>query len=129
MNANSTVLVIDDERAFCDVVAEILSNSGYEVEKAYDVDQALSILQNIRPDLILVDIMMPGVDGLSLTRQLRCDPCHAETPIIVASAKSTPEDYDHAIQSGANDFLLKPFSASTLRNMIDTYLTQPHPTS
>ncbi len=128
MNAKSIVLVIDDEHAFCDVVAEILSNSGYEVEKAYDVDQALRILQNTRPDLILVDIMMPRVDGLSFVRQLRCEPYHAEIPIVVASAKSSPEDYDAAIQSGANDFLIKPFSASTLRNMIDTHLTQVKPT-
>jgi CheY-like chemotaxis protein len=125
MNAKRIVLVIDDEHAFCDVVAEILSNNGYEVEKAYDVVQAQSIIQNTRPDLILVDIMMPGVDGLSFIRQLRCDPCHTETPVIVASAKSTPEDYDDAIRAGANDFLIKPFSASTLRNMIDKHMTQP----
>ncbi len=127
-NAKKIVLVIDDEHAFCDVVAEVLLNAGYGVEKAYDVDQALSILQKTRPDLILVDIMMPRVDGLSFIRQLRCEPCFADVPIIVASAKSSPEDHQAAIQSGANDFLLKPFSASTLRNMINTYLTLPQPT-
>jgi len=125
MIPKSIVIVIDDEHAFCDVVAEILSNSGYEVEKAYDVDQALMILQEIQPDLILVDIMMPGVDGLSFVRQLRCEPCYSKLPIIVASAKCSPEDHDDAIRSGANDFLIKPFSASTLRNMIDAHLSQP----
>lgn len=113
-----TILVIDDERSFCEVVAEILTNDGFEVYKAFNVTQAEQILTDVEPELIILDIMMPGTDGLTLVRRLRSTTRFANTPIIISSAKYLQEDKTAAIESGADAFLGKPFSSDDLRQAI-----------
>lgn len=117
-----TILVIDDEQSFCEVVAEILSNDGFDVHKAFNATQAEEILEHVQPELIILDIMMPDTDGLTLIRQLRSSTRFADTPIIVSSAKYLQEDKAAAIESGADAFLSKPFSAIELRNSIQNVL-------
>lgn len=112
------ILVIDDEKPFCEVVAEILTNFGYCVEKAFSATQALQLLEAIDPALIILDIMMPDIDGLTLVRKLRLEPRFATLPIIVSSAKFLEEDRSAAINAGASMYLTKPFSAQDLRNSI-----------
>lgn len=118
-----SILVIDDERSFCDVVSEILDSYGYRVFQAYSAAQAEELLQGIHPDLMILDIMMPDVDGLTLIRRLRSDPAFAEIPIIVSSAKFLAEDRAAAIEAGANAYLSKPFSARDLKSSIDRLLS------
>jgi DNA-binding response OmpR family regulator len=118
-----TILVIDDEQSFCEVVAEILINDGYNVYKAFSASQAEQILKDVDPELIILDIMMPDTDGLTLVRRLRASKRFADTPIIVSSAKYLQEDRSAAIESGANAFLSKPFSATDLRKSIEQFLT------
>jgi DNA-binding response OmpR family regulator len=118
-----TILVIDDEQSFCEVVAEILINDGYNVYKAFSASQAEKILKDVDPELIILDIMMPDTDGLTLVRRLRASKRFADTPIIVSSAKYLQEDRSAAIESGANAFLSKPFSATDLRKSIEEFLT------
>ncbi len=114
-----SILVIDDERSFCDVVSEILDSYGYRVHQAYSAAQAEELLRSIHPDLMILDIMMPDVDGLTLIRRLRRDPAHTGTPIIVSSAKFLAEDRAAAMEAGANAYLSKPFSARDLKEAID----------
>jgi DNA-binding response OmpR family regulator len=121
-DTRETILVIDDEQSFCEVVAEILSNDGYDVHKAFSAAQAEEILEAVEPELIILDIMMPDTDGLTLVRRLRNSVRFADTPIIVSSAKYLQEDKTAALESGANTFLSKPFSAADLRNVIQTIL-------
>lgn len=118
----SAILVIDDERAFCDVVAEILRADGFDVRKAYNAVQGLKLLESFHPGLILMDIMMPDLDGISLIRKLRADGAHASIPIIVTSAKFMPQDRDEALEAGANAYLTKPFSADDLRKAIGSLI-------
>jgi DNA-binding response OmpR family regulator len=118
-----TILVIDDEQSFCEVVSEILINDGFDVYKAFSAAQAERILEQIQPGLIILDIMMPDTDGLTLVNRLRSSERFTDTPIIISSAKYLQEDKTAAIESGADAFLSKPFSASDLRITIQELLS------
>jgi len=120
---NRTILVIDDEEAFCDVVCEILDSIGYKTEQAYNARQAIALLQEITPDLILTDVMMPELDGLTFIRRLRSEPKWSEIPIIIVSAKATKDDRKKADHAGADGYLIKPFSSHELEEMITTTLS------
>ena len=117
-----TIIVIDDEQSFCDVVAEILQSFGYEVHTAYNVEEAIPILERTMPTLIVLDIMMPGVDGLTFIRHLRTRPRYTELPIIISSAKFMESDRATALEAGANLYLSKPFSAGDLKQAIAAVL-------
>jgi CheY-like chemotaxis protein len=113
------ILVVDDEPAFCTVVCEILRLYGFSTHSAKDGEQALKMLEEIRPDIILADVMMPEIDGLSLLRQLRSQKAWKSIPTIVISAKCAPDDFSAAFNAGANACLSKPFSASELRETVE----------
>ena len=117
MNQN-TVLVVDDEPSFCYVMKEVLNMTGYKVRLAYNATQALGSLQEFRPNLILLDVMLPKIDGLSLLRRIRMDPALADIPTLVVSAKSENKEKQAARQAGADDFLAKPFSLRQLQDAL-----------
>ncbi len=119
------ILVVDDDPSFCMIMREILRADGYDVRLAYSVHQALSMLQQITPDLILSDVMMPEVDGLTLIRNLRTDPFLSAIPAIVVSAKAMPEERKAARNAGANAFISKPFQLQDLREVISAFLPCP----
>ena len=121
------ILVIDDEQPFCEVVAEILTTFGYPVQKAFNATQALELLESVTPILIIVDIMMPDVDGLTLVRRFRAYPRLSKIPVIVSSAKYLKEDRSEAVNAGANAYLTKPFSAAELRSAIVNILGDSEP--
>jgi CheY-like chemotaxis protein len=116
------VLVVDDDPVFCAIMYEVLTSDGYEVHLAYDVFQALALLECCTPDLILSDIMMPEVDGICLVRTIRSAPAWSQIPTIIISAKAMPEDRVKALEAGANAFVPKPFSIKQFRNEITKYL-------
>ena len=122
-----TILVIDDEQPFCEVVAEILTTFGYPVRKAFNASQALEVLESVIPILIILDIMMPDVDGLTLVRKFRADPRLSKIPVIMSSAKYLMEDRAEAINAGASAYLTKPFSAAELRSSIVEILGEREP--
>jgi CheY-like chemotaxis protein len=125
--STSTILVVDDEQPFCEVVAEILTTFGYPVRKAFNAAQALEVLGSITPILIILDIMMPDVDGLTLVRRFRADPRLSKIPVIMSSAKFLKEDRAEAINAGASAYLTKPFSAADLRSAIIELLGEKEP--
>jgi CheY-like chemotaxis protein len=120
-----SVLVVDDDPTFCAVMRDILGGEGYEVHLAYDVRQALALLEHLRPDLILSDIMMPEIDGLTLIRDLRAKPDWAHIPTIVVSARTMPEERTAAREAGADAFVPKPFSIKDLRTTIQSVMPCP----
>jgi len=120
--SNQIIVVIDDEQSFCDVVGEILRSFGYEVYTAYNVEQAIPVLERIDPVLLVLDIMMPGIDGLTFIRHLRSRVRYADLPIIISSAKYTESDKATALEAGASHYLPKPFSAGDLKQAIDFVL-------
>lgn len=119
----ASVLVIDDEPAFCFAIAEILRIAGYRVHQAHSVEQAMNRLQENLPDLILTDIMMPGTDGLTFVRRLRSKEPYARIPMVAISAKAMKDDIRAAENAGADAYLMKPFSAKDLQETIRPFLT------
>ena len=116
------ILVVDDEPNFSTILSEILRSFGYVVQQVYSVAEALESIEIERPDLIMTDIMMPGVDGLTFVRQLRSDPIWAKIPTIVVTAKAHPREIETTLNSGADACLIKPFSATDLRLTVKSFL-------
>jgi CheY-like chemotaxis protein len=121
--AKGSILVVDDEPAICVVMGIILKLHGYAVCRAHNVNQAYSYLEENKPDLIVADIMMPGVDGLTMIRQIKSEPKLSQIPTVVLSALATENDRAEAIQAGADAFLAKPFTANELKDVIEPLLT------
>ena len=119
-----SILVVDDERGFCDVVTVILESQGYQVHKAHHANDAFCLLDETTPGLILTDMMMPDIDGVSLIKRLRETPAWADIPVVVVSAYSEPEIQKNAFEAGAAGFIAKPFSASELRSTVGAYFTE-----
>ena len=116
MSKERNILVVDDERTIREVVRRYLELEGFEVTEAETGPQALSILQENRPDLIVLDIMLPGVDGFSITRRLRQTSDYSplsidgDIPIILLTARSNEVDRVSGLELGADDYVTKPFS-------------------
>jgi CheY-like chemotaxis protein len=113
-----SVLVVDDEETVCNVVCEILETLGFAAHRAYSAADALTFLEQTTPDLILTDVMMPDIDGLTLIYKIRCATESANVPIIVFSAIATTTDRQAALDAGASAFLAKPFSSRELKEII-----------
>lgn len=124
-NGRMTVLIVDDEPAFCFAMAEILRLSGYQVHQTHSAYEALDLLRDITPDLILTDIMMPGADGLDFIRQVRAHQAWARIPTVAVSAKAMVQDREAARLAGADGYLAKPFSAQELKAMIRRFASRP----
>ncbi len=120
--ANCRVLVVDDDTAFCEIMREILQGHGYEVRIAYDVKEAMQIMDMICIDLVLTDVMMPEIDGLTLIRSIRSHWWTETIPTIVVSARVMPEEVEAARCAGADAFVPKPFSIRQLLGTIDSTL-------
>ena len=116
------MVVVDDEPDFCTVVGELLKSQNLIVHAAYGALEGLSLIQNVHPDLVLTDVMMPQVSGLELIRRLRADPVLGRVPMIVVSALVKCEEQAAALSAGANAFIPKPFSIQQLRETIAQYL-------
>lgn len=108
------VLVIDDDRLIRKVVNKALTDLGYEVIETEDGLEALKRIKSIRPDAVIVDKMMPGIDGFEVTRRLRREPELAHIPILVLTGESDLQEKLAAFEAGADDYLCKPFAAAEL---------------
>lgn len=117
-----SILVVDDEPSFSAVLSEILRSFGYHVQQANSVDNAIALLEDHIPDLILTDVMMPGIDGLSFIRRIHSDALLSSIPTIVVSAKHQPADIEASELAGADAYLVKPFSANELREAVQSLL-------
>ncbi|WP_018722819.1 GGDEF domain-containing response regulator [Salinispora fenicalii] len=108
------ILVVDDDEDIARFVEFNLRLHGYEVIHAGDGQEALEVIAQHRPDLAVVDLMMPRMDGLELTRRLRADPMTAALPVIMLTAKGMTVDKVHGLSAGADDYLVKPFDTAEL---------------
>lgn len=104
-----TILVIDDQKDFADLVRRSLEKEGFEVIVASDGTTGLRFAREHRPDLVVLDLTMPDIDGLEVCQQLRTEPRHARLPIIVLSARGSAADRVLGLETGADDYLVKPF--------------------
>ena len=105
------ILVVDDQRANVEMLAELLRSRGYLVDGAYDGESALAKIAEMKPDLVISDIRMPGVDGYELTQRLRGEPATELLPVVLVTSLEDRDGHDErvkGIESGADDFLTKP---------------------
>jgi len=119
LEARKTILIVDDEKAYCEAIAEILVHMGFSVALSYSAEEAVRSLERMIPDVMLIDIMMPEVDGLSLLRQIKTNTSLLGTPFVVVSAKVMPADRAAAWIAGADAFLPKPFTMDELIEIIE----------
>src|SRR5687767_15260689 len=118
----ATILVVEDNEASRDALARRLQRRGYEVVVAVDGQQAVSVAQSARPDLILMDLGLPVIDGWEATRRLKADAATQHIPIIVLSAHAMTNDRDLAIAAGGDDFDTKPVRFEPLIDKIASLL-------
>jgi len=107
----STILVVDDEPRIARLVADFLQQAGYRVVEASDGQEALEQFRNHRPELLVLDLGLPGVDGLDVIRDIRT---HSAVPIIILSARSDETDRVVGLELGADDYVVKPFGGREL---------------
>jgi len=115
----ATILVCDDEGVLRALVRATLSSDRYEIVEARDGDEALEQARNHRPDVIVLDMMMPGRTGIEVLAELRSDPMLDGTRVLVLSARAQNADRIEAEQAGADRFLTKPFSPTELASVVD----------
>jgi len=116
------ILIVDDDRDNVKLIKAKLSGQAYVIDTAYDGIQALTQLEQEPPDLILLDIMMPGIDGFEVTRRIKADPATAEIPIILLTALDGAEDKARGMQVGADEYLTKPVKTVELRARVSSLL-------
>lgn len=112
--ARETILVIDDEEDILELVRYNLAREGYNVRLASSGEQALRMIRQELPDLVLLDLMLPNIDGLEVCKRLKGDPDTAALPVVMLSAKGAEADVVAGLELGASDYITKPFSPRVL---------------
>ena len=122
MTDSPLVLVADDDPDILELVTYILKSEGYEVVSAPDGLQALELARARRPQLAVLDVSMPNLDGLEVTRRLRADAELASLPVILLTARVAAADQERGLEAGATDYLPKPFKPQDLRERVAAVL-------
>jgi CheY-like chemotaxis protein len=120
----ATILVVEDNELSRDALARRLARRGYRIVMAVDGADAIEIARDQRPDVILMDLGLPHVDGWEATRRLKADPATRHIPIIVLSAHAMTNDRDKALQAGGDDFDTKPIRFEPLLDKIEALLAR-----
>ena len=118
------ILAADDDDDILQLVAFRLGRSGYRVLQAHDGEQALALAMEHEPDLAVLDVMMPKMDGLEVARRLRAAEATSRMPIIMLTARAQDSDVQGGFDAGADDYLRKPFSPKELRMRVQALLAR-----
>jgi CheY-like chemotaxis protein len=116
------VLVVDDDPQVLRLMRVNLELEGYDVVSAPDGEEALEAVVNERPDVVVCDVMMPGVDGLTVLRNVRANPQTSKIPFVVVSAKAQRSDVKAALDMGADKYITKPFDPQDLLDAVENLL-------
>lgn len=127
MSSTKKVLIVDDEAPIREMIAVALEMAGYECLEAENANQAHAIIVDSKPDMVLLDWMMPGTSGVDFARRLRKDELTADMPIIMLTAKGEEENKIKGLESGADDFITKPFSPRELVARLKAVLRRTTP--
>ena len=123
-----TVMIIEDEPDAAELFAEMMRVNGFRVIKMFSSAPAIPIISQEKPDVILLDIMMPDISGLEVLRYMRREPDLAMIPVIVVSAKSMPGDIKTGLEAGASLYLTKPVGFQDLKQAVEKVLSE-HPSA
>jgi CheY-like chemotaxis protein len=118
------VLVVDDNPTNLKLVKVLLSSEGYDVRTAMNAEEAVQVLGTFRPRLILMDIQLPGMDGLTLSRRLKSDPLTRDILIVALTAYAMVGDEEKALAAGCDGYLSKPIDTRTLSQVVRDYLSR-----
>ncbi|MCH7779215.1 MAG: response regulator transcription factor, partial [Acidobacteria bacterium] len=118
--AQTKILVIEDDAAIRRGLCDALSYAGYAVEECATGDEAVARICNLSPDLVLLDVLLPGTDGFAILAELRVS--HPQLPVIMLTALGTEEDRVRGLKLGADDYVVKPFSATELLARVEAVL-------
>ena len=124
-----SVLVVEDDAAQLEVLTYNLEAEGFRVAKAETGDEALMLVEEERPDIILLDWMLPGVSGIEICRRLKASSTTRQVPIIMLSARSEEVDKVRGLETGADDYMVKPYSVVELMARVRTQLRRTRPAS
>lgn len=127
MSSTKKVLIVDDEAPIREMIAVALEMAGYECLEAENANQAHAMIVDSKPDMVLLDWMMPGTSGVDFARRLRKDELTADMPIIMLTAKGEEENKIKGLESGADDFITKPFSPRELVARLKAVLRRTTP--
>ena len=119
---NSRILIVDDNPVNLKLAADVLESASFAIDRAIDAEQAQCMLTGTLPDLILMDIALPGMDGLTLTRKLKADPRFKEIPIIVLTASAMKGDDRKALEAGCTSYITKPIDTRKLAQQVQAVL-------
>ena len=122
-----TVMIIEDEEDAAELFAEMMRVSGYRVVKTSKSAPAIEMMTAEKPDVILLDIMMPEISGLDILRQMRRDPALANIPVVVVTAKGMPADIKNGMEAGASTYLTKPVGFLDLKEAVARALGSQKP--
>jgi CheY-like chemotaxis protein len=122
MSESSLILVVDDNDAGLLLTCAVLQLDGFRVDSASSSSEVLERLRARRPDLILMDVQMPGQDGLSLTRQLKADPATVTIPIVALTAHAMAGDRELALAAGCSGYISKPIDTRTFAAQVQAFL-------
>jgi DNA-binding response OmpR family regulator len=120
--AQKIVMIIEDEPDAAELFAEMMRLNGFRVIKTFASTPALPLIAQEKPDLILLDIMMPEISGIEVLRYMRADPELEKIPVVVISARATPVDVRNGLEAGASVYLTKPVGYMDLKNAVDKLL-------
>ncbi len=122
LSRSETLLVVDDNRDNIEILTAFLQSRGFRVVSAPDGKTALSRLEEVRPALVLLDVMMPGMDGWQVCRRIKSHPEFGATRVIMVTAKGGYEDKFEGMRSGADDYVVKPLDLEELADKVDRNL-------
>ncbi|MDO9237935.1 MAG: response regulator [Aquabacterium sp.] len=115
------ILLVDDSKTELHVLSELLTKKGYQVRTAENGEEALRRLQEEKPDLIMMDVVMPGQNGFQLTRAITRDPAFADVPVIICTSKNQETDRVWGMRQGARDYVVKPVNPEELLSKIKAF--------
>jgi DNA-binding response OmpR family regulator len=121
------ILVAEDEKQIADMISFKLTNGGHKVVRAQDGEQAIILATRERPELILLDAMMPGLNGFEVLRRLKADSTLRSVPVIMVTAKGHERDVLSGLRGGAVDYIVKPFSLKELSARVELALRKEPP--
>lgn len=119
---SARILVVDDDRQLSEMLGMVLQGEGFLTEHAADGAEAVDLFQKVRPDLVLLDLMLPGIDGIEVCTQIRAE---SGVPIIMLTARSDTTDVVRGLEAGADDYVVKPFNPVELIARIRARLREP----
>ena len=122
--AGEKILIVDDNAINLKLVAYLMRANGYTVQTALDAESAIEAIRTNHPDVILMDIQLPGIDGLELTRRLKADPKTRDIVIVAVTAYAMKGDQAKALAAGCDDYITKPIDTRTLPETIAKHLAK-----